>query len=330
LFFRHAVFLPRRFYATPAILDYNCGAMRRRFFVVAFGLAALPWLFPAASAHSDDLTQTLREEYQGKTLLLRGFYSGDHLRYDSSGAAVAPASGDWTDSGFVRIIDLRFSGDKLIIRAQRMAAQFDARQFELRPLERQTRKNTKEPALVEMNADAGMHNPSPEQVEGLIAKIFLTSQDSMLELVPDYWKSCVGRALGGTDKECAFSPEILAIPGVASGSRDNSADSAANNDTRNSKRFLVGGGVSPPRVIYSPEPEFSDSARVEKFQGIVVLKLNVDQEGTPRGVRIQRPLGCGLDAKAVQAVQNWKFTPSEKDGVPVNVEIAVEVSFHLY
>jgi TonB family protein len=41
-------------------------------------------------------------------------------------------------------------------------------------------------------------------------------------------------------------------------------------------------------------------------------------------------MGCGLDEKAVQAVRNWKFAPAERDGVPVDVEIAVEVDFHLY
>jgi TonB family protein len=56
----------------------------------------------------------------------------------------------------------------------------------------------------------------------------------------------------------------------------------------------------------------------------------VNREGSPTNIRIAQPLGYGLDAKAVEAVEGWKFTPAEKDGVPVDVEIAVEVDFHLY
>jgi outer membrane biosynthesis protein TonB len=37
----------------------------------------------------------------------------------------------------------------------------------------------------------------------------------------------------------------------------------------------------------------------------------------------------GLDQKAVEAVTSWRFTPAEKDGEPVAVEMAAEVNFHL-
>jgi protein TonB len=38
----------------------------------------------------------------------------------------------------------------------------------------------------------------------------------------------------------------------------------------------------------------------------------------------------GLDQKALEAVEKWKFTPGEKDGVPVAVQVNVEVRFQLY
>jgi TonB family protein len=41
-------------------------------------------------------------------------------------------------------------------------------------------------------------------------------------------------------------------------------------------------------------------------------------------------VGYGLDEKAVEAVSRWKFTPALKDGQPIEKEISVEVSFHLY
>jgi periplasmic protein TonB len=67
-----------------------------------------------------------------------------------------------------------------------------------------------------------------------------------------------------------------------------------------------------------------------KYQGTGVLGLTVNQEGVPTKVYVLTPLGCGLDAQAVRAVEGWRFKPAEKDGQPVSVEIAVEVDFHLY
>jgi protein TonB len=55
----------------------------------------------------------------------------------------------------------------------------------------------------------------------------------------------------------------------------------------------------------------------------------VGADGVPRNVRVLSSLGMGLDEKAVEAVQNWKFEPAMKDGKPVAVELAIEVDFHL-
>lgn len=94
--------------------------------------------------------------------------------------------------------------------------------------------------------------------------------------------------------------------------------------------FLPGKGVTPPRAIYDPEPEYSEEARKAKYQGIVVLAIVVDPSGQPRDVRIARSLGMGLDQKAVEAVEKWKFKPGERDGMPVAVQVNVEVRFQLY
>src|ERR1700722_125293 len=94
--------------------------------------------------------------------------------------------------------------------------------------------------------------------------------------------------------------------------------------------FHVGGGVSPPRQIYAPEPEFSEEARKAKYQGVCTLGLIVGTDGRPSNIRVLSSLGMGLDEKAMEAVKNWKFEPAMKDGHPVRVEIAVEVDFHLY
>jgi len=94
--------------------------------------------------------------------------------------------------------------------------------------------------------------------------------------------------------------------------------------------YHVGGGVRAPKPIYSPEPEFSDEARKNKWQGNVLLRVIVGSDGKTREVAVLHSLGMGLDEKAMEAVRTWRFEPGTKDGLPVPVEINVEVNFHLY
>jgi len=94
--------------------------------------------------------------------------------------------------------------------------------------------------------------------------------------------------------------------------------------------YRVGGGVSAPRALFAPDPEYSEEARKAKYQGTVVLYLIVSADGRPRDMRIVRSLGMGLDEKAIEAVRTWRFEPAMKDGHPVSVQINVEVSFRLY
>ncbi len=93
--------------------------------------------------------------------------------------------------------------------------------------------------------------------------------------------------------------------------------------------FKVGGGISAPQAIATPDPEYTEEARNAKTQGTCVLGLIVDDQGRPRNIRVIHSLGFGLDAKAIDAVKQWRFQPATKDGQPVNVQISVEVEFRL-
>jgi periplasmic protein TonB len=94
--------------------------------------------------------------------------------------------------------------------------------------------------------------------------------------------------------------------------------------------FKVGGGVSAPKALDTPDPEYSEEARKAKYQGTCILWLIVDQNGRPNDIKVARSLGMGLDQKAIDAVRHWKFEPAMKDGHPVAVQINVEVNFRLY
>ena len=93
--------------------------------------------------------------------------------------------------------------------------------------------------------------------------------------------------------------------------------------------FRVGGGVTAPALVYKVEPEYSEEARKAKYQGTVVLYVEVDTNGKARNLRVLRSLGLGLDEKAIEAVQKWRFRPGQKNGQPVVVAATIEVNFRL-
>lgn len=93
--------------------------------------------------------------------------------------------------------------------------------------------------------------------------------------------------------------------------------------------YKVGDGVTPPAVLYKKEPEYTEDARVAKYQGTAVLKVEIGPDGAPHDIRIVRGLGFGLDEQAVDAVSQWKFKPGMKDGVAVTVAAQIEVNFRL-
>jgi TonB family protein len=93
--------------------------------------------------------------------------------------------------------------------------------------------------------------------------------------------------------------------------------------------FKVGNGVTAPVVLYKKEPEYSEEARKAKYQGTVVLYIEVDPSGRAVNPKVVRSLGLGLDEKALEAVRQWKFKPGYKDGKPVTVAATIEVNFRL-
>ena len=92
----------------------------------------------------------------------------------------------------------------------------------------------------------------------------------------------------------------------------------------------VDNGVTAPHLTYAPDPEYSKKARKAKYQGTCVLAVVVGTDGKVRDIRVTKTLGMGLDEKAIEAVQKWKFDPALKDGQPVAAQVTVQVNFKLY
>jgi feruloyl esterase len=88
-------------------------------------------------------------------------------------------------------------------------------------------------------------------------------------------------------------------------------------------------GVTPPKPLRTPEPEFSEIARKQRIQGTVRLNIVVGQDGQIHDPFVVKPLEPSLDANAIDALKFWRFAPATKDGKPVAVEMMLEVYYKL-
>jgi TonB family protein len=91
----------------------------------------------------------------------------------------------------------------------------------------------------------------------------------------------------------------------------------------------VGNGVTAPTLISKVEPKYSEEARQAGLEGAVLLRVEISPDGKATNMRVIRPLGLGLEEKAMEAVALWQFRPGRKDGQPVTVEAQIEVNFRL-
>jgi TonB family protein len=78
--------------------------------------------------------------------------------------------------------------------------------------------------------------------------------------------------------------------------------------------------------IFRTEPEYSEEARLAGLEGTVFLSGVIAEDGSARDLKVTRPLGLGLDEKAVKAASQWRFAPnpSADQAAPRTLNIAVD------
>jgi TonB family protein len=86
-------------------------------------------------------------------------------------------------------------------------------------------------------------------------------------------------------------------------------------------------GVTSPRILQRKEPDYPEEARLARHTAKVVLSAIIDTSGAPSHVELLQPAGFGLDEKAVEAIQTWRFEPGKRDGQVVAVRIKAEFNF---
>ncbi|HEY7292219.1 MAG TPA: energy transducer TonB [Vicinamibacterales bacterium] len=99
--------------------------------------------------------------------------------------------------------------------------------------------------------------------------------------------------------------------------------------TQTQEVVVPGPGVTPPRPIAQVRPDYSADAMRLGVQGQVSLECVVEVDGTPSNIRVVKSLLPSLDAEAVKALSQWRFSPGLKDGKPARVVLRIDMTFSL-
>ena len=90
----------------------------------------------------------------------------------------------------------------------------------------------------------------------------------------------------------------------------------------------VGGQVKAPERVKYVAPVYPDIAAAARVSGIVIVEAVIGVDGSVTDAKVVRSIAM-LDQAALNAVKQWKYTPTTLNGVPVPVIMTVTVNFTL-
>jgi TonB family protein len=93
--------------------------------------------------------------------------------------------------------------------------------------------------------------------------------------------------------------------------------------------YKPGDGVTNPVMVKDVKPVYTAAAMRRRVQGVVRASCVVLASGKVGDCTVTQPLDAELDQQAITAMKGWEFKPGTKDGEPVAVEVAIEMSFAL-
>jgi Gram-negative bacterial TonB protein C-terminal len=315
--------------------------------------------------------EALRSRYVGKMVFLRGFYQGEDLQFDEEGRVNgAPATASFTLSA-LEIRKVNLSKHKLEIEADRYGLHFFGalpyeddseqpydkvklskkpihitiqRELVVVPKVKKEKQKKKDKSVAAQGSKApgspgigspGIGSPgtglpgAPAQTAAAVApaappfipppgtttdpahsamlmnkaldSVFaLNIDDRMLAHLPDYWREY----FNSKNQHRMFMPDHVQT---------------------------VSAGITPPRLLNSIDPSSNEYAQKYGIAGLTLFRTVVDASGKPQQIAIARPIGFGLDEKAVEAIKASHFTPAvANNGNAVPVVIDVVVTFRIF
>ena len=323
-----------------------------------------PAVAPAEIKGSGLTEEQIRSQLAGKLLFLRGFYLDDNLKFSEQGHVIgAPQKGSFTLCA-VEIKKVKLTKHTLELEGDRYGLHFfGALPYEddSKPFDR-VRLTGKKTKSVKISIDRelvvipkvkkpkkGDKNKAPEQLQAGSAAP-ATSATEAPELVADATPSAPAKKDPNavtTTSSPAHSAQLMqtAINSIFADRIDAKMMASLPDywqfyyqEKVNHKEFTpasadvqkVGGDITAPKLLNGLEPGSNEYAQKNGIAGITLFRTVVDAQGKPTEIAISRPIGFGLDEKAIEAIRKSNFKPATKDGQPVPVVVDLVVTFRIF
>lgn len=288
-----------------------------------------------ALSDQQQIENALKQEFLGKTLILRHPMEKNSQQYDQAGTALTHAKeGAWTVYGAFTVKKVALRTDHLEIEGPRVLLTFKQDPDAI----------TSVPGEGTLSVKIRLDKPcdSPEDAVAIAHRVFAITDAELYESVPIFWKAYVKRLSAektprepvaenmhkqsGADKA---GSAFAALDGLFPENRPNV--SGHSEGAQSADLVALGElGVTPPKAIYTPTPSYAEFAKKHHIQGVMTFDAVIDENGRVVFSQVRQPLGMGLDELTMNALAAWRFQPGKKAGKPVKVLMMLEVQVHLF
>jgi len=254
-------------------------------------LALLGLFLPIAASQPADhavLEAKLQKVLQGKVAVLRNFYTSDQLSFDSEGNLKGMSkTGPWTSYGRVEIDSVQLTDDAAVIKARRNVVKWEESASEF------SNYTLNHSAHITIDLAPGYDEAA---LAATIDKVFLSRQQRLSDIVPDYWKELLTTERTRRAKYDEAKAQIM--KGV----------------------LLNASNVIPPKLQSSAKGiEISSRPFAHLTKDTLAFSFVVSEKGEVKNLQIEKPVGLGKDDESATIIESWKFSPAMKDGSPVGV-----------
>ncbi len=122
----------------------------------------------------------------------------------------------------------------------------------------------------------------------------------------------------------AITEHVMVVPG------DSEKPVVTDKTSGKPSRLAVGGTVEAAKLIKKVQPMYPESAKSAGVQGTVVLHAVIGMDGKPLSLRVMNSqVDPDLARSAVEAVSQWRYTPTLLNGNPIEVDTTITVNYSL-
>src|SRR5262245_60906617 len=194
------------------------------------------------------------------------------------------------------------------------------------------------PPAASLNPQLAQPNPVPPVIEHstLIIRPSVIADPKSLPVLKGQ--------VGMLDSPPEAPPSRGSGPGTGIGSGVGPGYGPGKNGNVGGDAMRIGGGIPTgccgdapvmseklkPTILYREKAKYTEEARLNKVEGMVVLTIVFGADGRVHDIRTVRGLPHGLTETSIEAAQKIRFLPAVQYGKPVSVRATLEFTFALF